>query len=203
MKRVLRFTGLLALLALTIPALAQEDTEAQQAQQDGSRLDALFVPAAADSDLYEIRSSELVLEMAGDDQEVADFAQRMIDEHTASSQRLAELAGGVEAEVPQEMSAGNMAKVEELRALSGDELIQAYLLQQELAHIEAITLYTAQADNGQNEELRTFAEETLPILQDHLEMVQSLRDSRAGQDGQAQDSDSETEEQPEGEDGQQ
>ncbi len=179
MPKFLRFAPLLALVALTLTALAQEGSQEGTAQQE-PQLDELFVPVVADNDLYEIRSSELILERVTDDQEVVEFAQRMIDDHTANSQRLMELAGGMNVEMPQELSPANQAKIAELNALEGAELVQAYLLQQQLAHIDAITLFSAQAELGQNEELRAFAQEGLPILQEHLEMVQSMRDAREG-----------------------
>src|SRR5690554_5514 len=92
MPKFLRLAPLLALAALTITALAQEGSQegsqeggAQQDAQQEAQLDELFVPVVADNDLYEIRSSELILERVTDDQEVVEFAQRMIDDHTANS----------------------------------------------------------------------------------------------------------------------
>ncbi len=190
MRRSLRYAPLLALLALTLPALAQGGEQGQDQQQAAGQLDTLFVQAAADGDMYEIESSQVVIDTVGDDQELADLAQRIIDDHVAASERLQELAADVGAEMPPEMSAGKRFKVEQLRALSAEQLVQAYLLQQEIAHIDAITLYTAYAQLGQHEGLRAFAEETLPTLQEHLQMVQSLRQARpdpAAQDGGGQE----------------
>ena len=186
MGKLARSLPLLTLLALALFAFAQDETQPQtQAAPASDQLDERFVPVAADADLYEIRSSQLVLEQAADDQEVAALAQRIIDDHTASSARLAEIAGALVVALPQEPSAETQAKLDQLQSLSGAELVAAYLEQQEQAHFDAIALYTAQAETGQNEELRAFAQETLPALQQHLEMVQSLRTARDAQAGGA------------------
>lgn len=184
MRRHVRAWTLSALLALAVPALGQEGQQDQAGRQGAEQLDALFVLAAADGDMYEVESSQAVLAGAGDDQELADLAQRIIDDHTASSQRLQEIAAAAGFELPAEMSAAKRFKVEELRVLGRDMRVQAYLFQQELAHVDAIALFTSYAQLGANEELRTFAAQALPVLEEHLQAVQALRGTRPEPAGQ-------------------
>ncbi len=43
------------------------------------------------------------------------------------------------------------------------------------AHQEAIALYEAYAQNGDNEQMKAFAQKGLPVLQQHLQMTQQLQ----------------------------
>ena len=51
---------------------------------------------------------------------------------------------------------------------------ETYVQQQMIAHQNTIELFQQFAEQGDNPELQQFAEQTLPILQEHLEMAQSL-----------------------------
>jgi putative membrane protein len=51
---------------------------------------------------------------------------------------------------------------------------QVFAQQQVQAHQEAIALFRAYSENGDNQELKQFAEESLPGLEEHLKMTQEL-----------------------------
>ncbi len=57
---------------------------------------------------------------------------------------------------------------------SADEPSQTYTQQQLAAHRNTIDLFQQYADQGDNQQLQQFAQQTLPTLQEHLEMVQDL-----------------------------
>lgn len=59
-----------------------------------------------------------------------------------------------------------------LATLSGSEFDVAYLQQQIVAHEEAVGLFTIASALVQDQELKAFTTETLPVLQSHLEMAQ-------------------------------
>jgi predicted outer membrane protein len=51
---------------------------------------------------------------------------------------------------------------------------QVFARQQIQAHEEAIALFRAYSQNGDNQELKQFAGKRLPGLEDHLKMTQDL-----------------------------
>jgi putative membrane protein len=132
-----------------------------------------FVAEAASSDLFEIRSSEIALERA-ESAEVREFAQEMINDHTAVSKRLgviAEQEGIQVPTVPEGAPADLLATVE---AADGPTFDVTYAQAQVAGHEAAVALYSSYAETGDNEALRSFASENLPTLQQHLTHAEEL-----------------------------
>lgn len=147
-------------LVLAAPAFAQQMTE-----QD-------FVTQAASGGMYEVQSSQLVLDQAQADEPVLEFAEQMVQDHTKANDELAALAREQNLEVPAEMQPEQQQMLEELQNAEGEA--DTYVQQQVMAHQKTVDLFQAYAEEGDDGELKQFAEQTLPTLQEHLEMVQSL-----------------------------
>ena len=135
--------------------------------------DTAFAQAAAQGDMYEISSSERIVE-AGGNEEVVAFAQRMIEDHTMTTEQLTSLAQSAGIELPTAPAPTHEAKLAQLAALEGADLETAYVQQQVIVHQDAVSLFRAASTMAQNEELRAFAEQTLPALEEHLQMAQDL-----------------------------
>ena len=165
MKRSLLFTTAAAAFFATPVAMAQMDTPSAQE----------FVTMAASSDMFEIQSSTIALEKAQSD-EVKEFAQQMIDDHTKASTQLkaAVEASGDDLEVPETMMEKHQQQVEALNDASGSEFDAAYIEAQTAAHQEAVALMTAYAEGGDEAQLKAHAEMAQPIVKMHLEHVEEL-----------------------------
>ncbi len=143
-----------------------------------------FVEKAAISDMYEIESSRLALERSTV-QPVKDFAQMMIDAHTATSAELTSLVSGAGVMAPTAMDNDHMGKLDELRNASAEDFDDKYIDQQTEAHENALDLLRDYSDDGQNTGLQAFAAKTAPAVEQHLQQVKALDDSPA--DDQADD----------------
>jgi putative membrane protein len=172
-------TKLFLAAALAVAATAPGFAQTQQGQL--SDTDRMFIENAASSNLFEIRSSQMMLENMGDAQDmptVRQFAQQMITEHETVGAQLEQLAGSLGMqEVPQEPAATHRTMLEELQGFSGEQLAPNYLQYQTVAHQDAVNLFQRHTQQGDNEQLKQFAQQTLPSLQQHLDMV---RDIQAG-----------------------
>ena len=146
--------GLLAVSTVSWVAFAQET-------------DALFVTTAAQSDLYEITSSELALERASSE-EVRAFAQRMIDDHTATTEQLTPIAEALGVTPPAETTAAAQLDIAYLETLEGEAFDTAYMAQQRLSHEAAVAAFEIAAETAQDEALRAFATKNLPVIQAHM-----------------------------------
>jgi putative membrane protein len=170
----LAFAGLA--LSLT-PALAQTDAPAtqMQTQQAAPMMAEQFVAAAVPSNLFEIQSSELALQNATS-APVKQFAQQMIADHTAAGERLqAVLAQSGAADAPpMSLDPPHEAMMTQLQNASGESFDITYINLQLQAHEEAVSLFSAYASSGDDQALRAFAAETLPVLQHHLSEVLAL-----------------------------
>jgi putative membrane protein len=134
-----------------------------------------FIEKAAITDQFEIESSKLALQKASDPQ-VKQFAQQMIDEHTRSSDKLKatlESAGGVAPQI--DLDAKHGALMDKLHKASGKEFDSLYVKIQRDGHKEAVGLFRKYSKAGKAAPLKGFAQETLPVIEKHLQHVQGLK----------------------------
>lgn len=165
--------GSVLVLALAAAALAQQADESAQAT------DTLFISAASQSNVYEIGAARLAVENA-QSQEVTELAQMIIDDHTKATSELLTVAEGLDATPIADPSGGQQLMLNYLGTLSGAEFDSAYLEQQVVAHEEAIGLFEIASTMAQDEPLKTFATETLPALEEHLQMAQEAMQASGG-----------------------
>jgi putative membrane protein len=135
--------------------------------------DRQFMTRAAMMDMAEIQTGRLAVSQ-GASESVRQFGQRMIDDHTRTSQQLMQLASGAGFTPPQTLDAKHQAAAAKLSGLTGAEFDRAYMKQMVKDHQEAVSLYQRQSTRGSMTDLRAFASATLPALQEHLSMARSM-----------------------------
>ena len=158
-------------LAQTQPAQPSAQT---QTTQPGALSAAEFVTKAASSSLFEIQSSQSALQKSQNTQ-VRDFAQKMIDDHTKASDQLKAAAQGQT--IPTAPDAEHAQMLQQLNGANGGDFERRYVQLQLTGHQEAVALFDRYAQNGDNPQLKQFAQQTLPNLREHLQMAQQLRGS--------------------------
>ena len=178
MTRTMVAAAALTLALGAVPALAQTsttttttDTAAQAGQL--AEADQTFVEKAAQDSIAEIDLGELAKERA-ESEEVKQFAQRMIDDHGKANEQLEEIAKSKGAVIPTEAGEEHSKLRAELGELEGEAFDQKYMAAMAEDHQKAVDLFQKQAEEGQDPELKSFAEQTLPIIKEHLTMAQSL-----------------------------
>ena len=134
-----------------------------------------FVTLAAQSDMLEINSSKLALQKSDSDK-TKTFAQKMIDDHTKTSTELKGLvsSGKVKVSAPSALDKSHQEKLDKLSKLQGKDFTKQYDSMQVSAHKDAVSLFERYSKDGDNPDLKSFAGQTLPMLQEHLKMAQEL-----------------------------
>ena len=132
-----------------------------------------FVLQAAQSGMLEVQLGKLGVQR-GSSASVKQHAQQMVKEHTQVNQQLMQLAMQKGMELPTEMSSQNKALIQRLSGLSGTSFDAAYKQAMLDSHNQAIALFQAQSQQGQDAELKAWAAKTLPNLQAHLRMVNQM-----------------------------
>ncbi len=134
-----------------------------------------FLQHAAMGDMFEMRTAELANERS-QNQQVQQFAQMLIKDHGAASQELMNIAqaAGIQMQNPT-LDQRHQTIVDSLSGAEGQGFDTAFAQTQVQAHQEAIALYEAYAQNGDNEQMKAFAQKGLPVLQQHLQMAQQLQ----------------------------
>ena len=130
-------------------------------------------------DLAEIEAGRLAVSQGASDA-VKQFGQRMIDDHTRTSQQLTQMASAAGFTPPQTLDAKHQAAAAKLARLTGAEFDRAYLKQMVKDHQEAVSLYQRQSTRGTMPDLKAFAADTLPALQEHLSMARSMAGGGGG-----------------------
>ena len=164
----LKTLTLLAAAAFAICAV----TSLQAADQVESISSEDFVEEASAKGVAEIETAKLALEKS-QNEAVKGFAQMMIDDHRRANLQLAELAKSKDLEVSDDAELINQAKALVLKLRSEDSFDKAYMNNQVVAHRETIELFR-RAVNVDDEELASFARETLPKLEQHLQRAEQL-----------------------------
>jgi putative membrane protein len=130
---------LLTAVLFTAPAFAQSDKERSAASPDlgTTPKEEEFVKEAAATDLFELASAKLATQR-GDDN-VKSFAEKMITDHTETTDALKELvsSGKVHAELPAEMTIQQSTQIKRLESLQGAAFKKQYVIDQALAHKNA------------------------------------------------------------------
>src|SRR5437763_80277 len=142
-------------VALVLGLCAGTAAQAQNAQRISATE---YVQKSAISDEFEIESSKLALQKA-QDPAIKSFAQEMVDDHTAATNKLKEAAKTAKINIAarQKLDRQHQDTLAALRSKSGPQFDQAYMRAQLLGHREALNLQKAYGESGDNPTLKAHA----------------------------------------------
>jgi putative membrane protein len=163
MKAIL--AGLFSCAVLSLPMAAQAPAAATG--------DQAFVDMAAQIDMTEAHLGQLAAENASS-QEVKDFAQMLVTDHTADYNTLTAAATKAGLTVPKGLDAKHDKMVAPFEKLHGKAFDTRFVHAMVAGHEEAIKAYTKESTDGQNADIKAYATQTLPALQKHLTAAQAL-----------------------------
>jgi putative membrane protein len=177
--RKLLSTATIVATVLFLPALAsaQDATKLQAAEMD-------FVKQATAAGMAEVDVGKLGAEKAAD-QSVKQFAQRMVDDHSKANEQLIKILGDKKVEVPKELPADAASTKDRLSSLSGTDFDREFMTNMVSDHEKAVALFDKESKEGQDAQLKQFAEQTLPTIQDHLKQAQQIQSSLGKVAGQS------------------
>jgi putative membrane protein len=135
-----------------------------------STTDQFFVDDAARVNLAAIQLGELGVKK-GSTPDIRSLAQTLLDEHKKLGDRLQAISTREGFPLPAEPNADQKATRDRLAGLSGPEFDQAFLDELKNAHLRAILIFREESQNGQDPQLKSLAESTLPSLQQHQQLV--------------------------------
>jgi putative membrane protein len=134
----------------------------------------MYMTMAASGDQFEIQSSQLALQRSSNPQ-LRQFAQMLITDHSnMSAQLIAAAQGAGLTPPPPALSAEHAAMLQQLQATPAASFDMAYRDAQVMAHQQALTLHQNYANGGDVPALRTVASSAVPIIQNHLNMIQGM-----------------------------
>ena len=132
-----------------------------------------FVHKAASSGKAEVQLGKMAKEQAASP-DVQQFGQRMVTDHTKANEELMAIAQDKNIDVPTKMDTKHQQTAEALAKLNGASFDRAYMRHMVEDHEKAVQLFSKEAQQGKDADLKAFAAKTLPILQEHLQMARQL-----------------------------
>ena len=137
-----------------------------------------FLAAAAQSDTFEVTEGNMARTMAKS-HKVEQFGAEMVSAHkmTMGELKAAAAAANITPAAVPSLRPDQLQMVATLKNLSGAAFDQEYIRQQIAAHQQALAVQSSYAQNGDVPQLRAAAMKTVPIVQSHLQMAQSLQSS--------------------------
>ncbi|HYD77939.1 DUF4142 domain-containing protein [Ramlibacter sp.] len=142
-----------------------------------ARGDRKFMQEAAESGMYELQAAKLASTKASDP-EVKKYAEMLVEQHTKSSEELAQLAQAKGVELPATAPRSKRKDVEDLGKKQGAEFDKEFMKEVGIqAHEKDIKKFQEASKDVKDPELKAWATKTLPVLQEHLAQAKQLPQS--------------------------
>jgi putative membrane protein len=165
--------GLLAIAQYTLVSARSADASENRGQL--SAADYKFATAVAHGGALEVTLGNLAQKSTT--QAVKQFGQRMVDDHGKAGKQLTDLAAQKGVTLPVGISDEQQKEVDRLGLLTGFEFDRAYIAFMFRAHRADLKEFKHAAQEVQDADLKAFAANMVPAVQEHLSMAESLDES--------------------------
>ena len=163
LNRILAAASCTVLLA--IPALSQSAKL--------SPADKQFLKMAAVADMTEAHLGQMAENKAAMPG-IKDFGQTLVKDHTQEYQQLAALGGKLDQNIPNGINARRNSTVEHLTALKGKKFDNQFLRAEVQDHERVVAAFKREAQRGENPEIKTYVNQVLPTMEEHLRDAEKL-----------------------------
>ena len=135
--------------------------------------DASFIQTASQGNMAEIQAAQLA-DQTSKSKAVRAYAEHMIKDHTANEDQLKQLATAKGATVPSGVSDEQQRMMTQLQGEKGRKFDHDYVTGQVQSHEEMLNALQTEAASGSDPDLKSFAAQTVPVVQEHLSEAQKL-----------------------------
>ncbi|MET0391870.1 MAG: DUF4142 domain-containing protein [Chitinophagaceae bacterium] len=149
-----------------------EDTLRNNIATDEATSD--FLVRAADGGMAEVQLGELAQQKATN-AAVKEFGAMMVQDHTAANNQVKALAAGRNVTLPASVSDEHKKKADDLSKKSGKDFDKAFMSAMVSDHEKTIDLFKSGAEKSNDPDVKTFANNTLPKLQHHLDSARAIQ----------------------------
>jgi putative membrane protein len=143
-------------------------------KKDTGLSDTAFATKAAIGGMAEVELGQLALQKAKDSK-VKNFAAMMVKDHSKANQELMAIAKAKNITLPTSLDQEHKNKLEELKSKSGADFDKAYTKAMVEGHEKTLALMQEGIDSLTDPELKGFAAKTSPVVQHHLQLINSIK----------------------------
>ena len=135
--------------------------------------DASFIQTAAQGGMAEVQMAQLA-EQNSKSKSVKAYADQMIKDHTPANDQLKQIATTKGATVPAGVNDDQQKMMAMLQGEKGRKFDHDYIAGQIAGHQDMLTAFQTEAASGTDTDLKSFASQTVPTIQEHLTAAQKL-----------------------------
>jgi len=155
------------------PAAGRTAADRTSPDAADKNMDQHFVREAAIDGQYEVQVAQLAQQRA-QSQEVKQFADHLIRDHQQANQQLMQLAQSKGIDIPRQLDPVHQAKIEKFQKLQGRQFEKEWVYSQLAGHVVDVLKFRDASQELQDNDLKQFAAQTLPKLQQHLQQAERL-----------------------------
>jgi putative membrane protein len=135
-----------------------------------------FITKAAKGNMAEVDLGKLAAEKSNS-QQVKDFGQQMVTDHSKANDNLKQIADSNGVQWPNKLTGEPKALYDKLSKLSGPEFDKVYIHAMVQDHQKDAKEYETESGKIKDSQLKSYVDQTLPVIQQHLSHIQSIQES--------------------------
>lgn len=171
-KLLIYTVALAATISLSNSATAQEH------HKKAALTDDVFAKKAAAGGLTEVELGKLAQQNGGS-QDVKDFGAKMVTDHGKANDNLKAVATKDNLTIPDKPNEEQQALIDKLGKETGKTFDKAYIRAMVKAHVGDKALFTEEIASAKNPDLKQFAQDTLPVIKEHLSMIEGIANGKS------------------------
>lgn len=139
-----------------------------------SKDDSVFVIEAATGSLMEVQTGQIA-QQQGNNQRVKDFGGMMVTDHGKAVDDIKNMVSARNMNLPQNLPADKQKMVDQLKSLKGAAFDKKYVSMMLEDHQKDVAKFKSEADKAQDPQLKQWVQNTVPVLQKHLDSIQAIK----------------------------
>lgn len=175
-KRIVTLSSAILLCGAT--AFAQSTMNSGQnnssmSSGQASHADKIFAKKALQGGMAEVQLGQLAAQNGGS-QDVKDFGQKMVTDHTRLGDQLKPIAQQIGVTPPSSIPAKDQALMTKLQGESGTQFDNTYIKAMVKDHRKDLKQFRKEAQTGKDQSLKDAASSGAQIIQEHLHLAEQL-----------------------------
>ena len=139
-----------------------------------SKDDSSFVMEAAVGGLMEVQAGQLAQQNA-QSQRVKDFGNMMVTDHSKANDELKAYASSHGITVPESLPKDKQKHLDQMKNMKGAAFDKHYVSMMVDDHQKDVAKFKKESTSANDAQLKTWAGNTLPVLQKHLDSIQAIK----------------------------
>jgi len=139
-----------------------------------SKDDSSFVMEAAAGGMMEVQAGQLAQQNA-QSQRVKDFGSMMVTDHSKANDELSSYASSHGITLPTSLPADEQKHIDAMKNMKGAAFDKHYVSMMVEDHQKDVAKFKQESTGANDDQLKTWVSNTLPVLQKHLDSIQAIK----------------------------